>query len=340
MRSVFVTLFVFVGHGFSQRFSAPIPPKSSQLNEIPQLGLGTWYMFGDNATEAVAQAIVSGYGHIHCAKAHEKEEFALKDTLGELGLDYLDLFLVPWPKGNSTGKTTFDYISAYKGMEELVQPKIGTRFVGISNFNPTQWTELLKVATIKPKVHQFELYPYLQQPDYLKTNLDLAPLGNTNPVYSQGYYGTTAKSQTPILAHTTITSTAKDRECTPAQVVLAWKVQRKVIVIPKATAVAHQQENTATLKNCKLGDADVKKTEDTKVDLRVIALPCRDMEFHCFDGMAGAPFCKLQTITQEKYQTYLGIHGVCSSPNWLARKLQCASTPGYALSKDRLPTEA
>jgi alcohol dehydrogenase (NADP+) len=75
--------------------------------------------------------------------------------------------------GNSTGNNTFDYNAVWKGMEKLVRPTKGTRFIGISNFNPKQLEDLLKTATIKPKVHQFELHPYLQQPDYIKKNLDL-----------------------------------------------------------------------------------------------------------------------------------------------------------------------
>jgi alcohol dehydrogenase (NADP+) len=120
------------------------------------------------------QGLSSDVAHINqVLSRHGQEEFGITETLGELGLDYLDLFLVHWPMGNSTGKNTFDYNAVWKSMEKLVRPVNGTRFIGISNFNPKQLEDLLKTATVKPKVHQFELHPYLQQPDYIKKNLDL-----------------------------------------------------------------------------------------------------------------------------------------------------------------------
>jgi len=230
---------------------------------------------------------------------HGQEDFGIKETLSELQLDYLDLFLVHWPMGNSTGNNTFDYKQVWQGMEKLVRPEKGTRFIGISNFNPTQLEDLLKIATIKPKVHQFELHPYLQQSDYVKTNFNhnitvtaYAPLGNTNPVYSQGYYGRTGNLAPKILSHPTIAEIAKARNCSPAQVVLAWNINRKIVVIPKAAQNTHQIENLATLEKCKLTEADSAKVAELKQNLRVNALPCRDMKFECFNGMAGAPFCE------------------------------------------------
>jgi alcohol dehydrogenase (NADP+) len=122
-----------------------------------------------------------------------------------------------------------------------------------------------------------------------------APLGNTNPVYATGYYGKTGTQQPKILTHPTISSIAKERSCSPAQVVLAWNMQRKVTVIPKAAQAAHQKENLATPEKCKLTDADVAKIGEIKESNRLNALPCRDMKFECFDGMVGAPFCSACT---------------------------------------------
>lgn len=222
----------------------------------------------------------------------------MNETLSELDLDYLDLFLVHWPMGNSTGTNTFDYISTWKAMEKVVRPQKGTRYIGISNFSPAQLEDLLKIATIKPKVHQFENHPYLQDTDFVKANFAknitvtaYAPLGNTNPVYSQGYYGKSGSLRPKILSHPTITSISKERGCTPAQVVLAWNMKRKVVVIPKAEQPEHQKENIATALACNLEDGDVKRIEDIKERTRLNALPCRDMKFVCFDGLQGAPFC-------------------------------------------------
>jgi len=182
-------------------------------------------------------------------------------------------------------------------MEKLVGK--GTRYIGISNFNPAQLDDLLKSTTIKPKAHQFELHPYLPQQDYVEANFKMgiesviayAPLGNTNPVYSTGRYGTTGKDNTAILSHPVITGIAKERSCTAAQVVLAWNLNRNVVVIPKAAQLGHQKENLATLEKCKLQNVDLEKIRGIKERVRLNALPCQGLAFKCFDGMEGAPFC-------------------------------------------------
>jgi diketogulonate reductase-like aldo/keto reductase len=77
--------------------------------------------------------------------------------LQQLGLDYLDMALMHFPIGTGNGKPEYDIIPTWKAMEKLVAPgnaahKGKARFIGISNFNVTQIQDLLKVATIKPKV--------------------------------------------------------------------------------------------------------------------------------------------------------------------------------------------
>jgi len=81
----------------------------------------------------------------------------LETNLQQLGLDYLDLSLMHFPIGTVNGKPEYDIIPTWKAMEKLVSPgnaaiKGKTRFIGISNFNVTQLEDLLKAATIKPKV--------------------------------------------------------------------------------------------------------------------------------------------------------------------------------------------
>jgi len=184
-------------------------------------------------------------------------------------------------------------------MEKLVRPT-GTRFIGISNFSPAQLDNLLKIATIKPKTHQIEVHPYLQQTEFLekhvKQNITVvaySPLGNTNPVYTTGGYGQTGSLLPKILAHPIISGIATARSCSPAQVVLEWNMQRKVVVIPKAAQIAHQKENIATGDKCKLTAEDVSKIAGLakEKELRVNALPCRDWAYACFEGL-GAPSCQ------------------------------------------------
>jgi len=302
-----------------------------RAGDIPSMGFGTWLIQnGANATEVVADAIVQGYRHLDCAWAyqnqkavgagikeglkrtnltrqdlwvtsklwnsrHGQEEYALNETLDLLGLDYLDLWLVHWPIGNSTGKNSYDYEQVWKGMEKTVRPTRGTRFIGIANHSPKQLDDLLKIATIKPKAHQFEIHPYLQQSAWIGTNMKhnitvtaYTPLGNTNPAY-----GTLIKKASPILQHPVMLDIAKARGCTTAQVSLAWNLKRNVVVIPKAANAEHRKENFATVEKCKLTDEDSEKIKNLGVTLRLSTSVCTGaakeagLSTFCFEGLAG-----------------------------------------------------
>jgi alcohol dehydrogenase (NADP+) len=166
-------------------------------------------------------------------------------------------------------------------MEKLVRLTRGTRFIGISNFSPQQLDDILKVATIKPKVHQFELHPYLQQSDFVEKNFKhgiqvvcYAPLGNTNPVHNLGVSGSRGLRAPQILTQPVINNIAKTHDCTPAQVVLGWNIHRKVAVIPKAARVEHQKENIVTVDKCKLTDEDAAKIRDMKIAIRLYPNAC------------------------------------------------------------------
>jgi alcohol dehydrogenase (NADP+) len=137
-------LLATVGVVLAQEFSSPVQKKGSQPESIPLLGFGTWQI-KTNATEAVAAAIENGYRHIDCAYAYQNQkeialgikeglkrtglsrsdlwitsklwnsrhgnaDYAIKETLAQLQLDYLDLFLVHWPQGNRTGTLSFDVV--------------------------------------------------------------------------------------------------------------------------------------------------------------------------------------------------------------------------------------
>ncbi|KAG0721132.1 1,5-anhydro-D-fructose reductase [Chionoecetes opilio] len=163
-------------------------------------------------TQAVKDAISCGYRHIDCAlvygnecevgaaiKAkledgtvkredlfitskcwntfHSKELVlpTLKESLGNLGLQYLDLYLIHWPMGykegvgrfpsDSNGKTIYsevDYLETWLAMEEAFRSGL-VKSIGVSNFNKKQIERVLKEGTIKPVTNQIECHPYLNQ---------------------------------------------------------------------------------------------------------------------------------------------------------------------------------
>ena len=106
----------------------------------------------------------------------EDVEGACRGTLTDLGLEYLDLYLVHWPHAFQRGEVTFpknedgsvkfdetiDPTDTWLAMEKLVGLGL-VRSIGISNFNSEQITDVLKRGSIKPVTNQVECQPYLNQ---------------------------------------------------------------------------------------------------------------------------------------------------------------------------------
>jgi len=300
---------------FGQQYTVPTPPKGTQPNAIPRIGMGTSRILRANTSEVVAKAIENGFRHFDCAyiygnqkevgigikeglkrtglsrqdlwitsklwnDRHTRAEFAIEESLDQLQLDYLDLWLVHWPHDSASYNFSFNVVETWKGMQKTVRPVKGTRFIGVSNFGPQQIDDLMKLDGIKPQFHEFELHPYLQQSNWVEENfkrnitvIGYAPLGNTQNQANQGV--SVDRSAVPAILKTdVVTSIAKARSCTPAQVVLAWNLHRKVVVIPKASQVEHQKENIATLDQCKITDEDAAKIKAIAEQIRFYPNAC------------------------------------------------------------------
>jgi amidase len=173
---------------------------------------------------------------------------AVEKTLEDLGLSYLDLYLMHWPVAfypDTVREIVVDpdssLLQTWFAMEELVREGI-VRQIGVCNFNKAQLQQIRSHAYIHPTIHEFETHPYLQQSDFVKWNLQhgirviaYSPLGNMNPIYHS--------SETPMLQDPSLVSLADRKGISVAQLVLAWGMHRGVVVIPKSEHVARVSEN-------------------------------------------------------------------------------------------------
>ncbi|GES61973.1 aldo/keto reductase family protein [Aspergillus terreus] len=255
--------------------------------EIPAVGFGTWQ--DEEAQEgAVLEAIKAGYRHIDTARVYGTEKAvgkavkksgvpreelfittklwnnkhhpddvpqALEDSLNDLDLGYIDLFLMHWPVAWKRGSELFpkengkpavidvDYVDTYKAMEKLLSTG-KVKAIGVSNFSKAEMERLLQHATVPPAVHQLEGHPWLQQKSFLDWHKSqgihvthYSPFGNQNELYSRG--GTIGK----LIDDPVLVEIGKKYNKTGAQVALAWGINEGSSVLPKSKTPSRIKAN-------------------------------------------------------------------------------------------------
>ncbi|GAB2772455.1 aldo/keto reductase [Salinimicrobium soli] len=262
-------------------------------DEMPAIGLGTWKSDKGKVEEAVKIALNAGYRHVDCAAtygnepeignafsevfkngkikreevwvtsklwndSHRKEEVipALKQTLKDLQLDYLDLYLMHWPVAFKHGVGFPSGDDDYLSLEEV--PIIETwnamleakkqglvKHIGVSNFSEKKLKDLMKESDEVPEMNQIELHPFLQQPEMLEyckeNNIHVtaySPLGSGDRVSSMK-----ADNEPSLLEDPVIKKIADKHNAAPAQILIKWAVMRDTAVIPKSTSKNHIVSN-------------------------------------------------------------------------------------------------
>ncbi|XP_052757097.1 aldo-keto reductase AKR2E4-like isoform X2 [Galleria mellonella] len=177
---------------------------------------------------------------------HKREQVmqALKESLENLGTNYVDLYLMHWPMGlnDDYSHSDVDYMETWRGMEDAV--KLGlAKSIGLSNFNKEQVERVIKEGDIKPAVLQIEVHLQIVQ-------AELVSYAQSQGVIVMGYspfgslvtrFGETKPG--PKIDDPTLMKIAQKYGKTTPQVVLRWLVDRKIIPIPKTVNPKRLKEN-------------------------------------------------------------------------------------------------
>lgn len=186
------------------------------------------------------ELFITTKAYIH-QMGYQKTRDAFAESLDNLGLDYIDLYLIHMPFG--------DYYGSWRALEELYEEgKI--RAIGVCNFLPDRLLDLCYNAKILPQVNQIERHPHYQREE----ELSLMQEWNVQPEawapFAEGLKGMFTE---PVLVEI-----AQKYGKTPAQVILRWNVQKGVIVIPKSVHRERMQENL-DIWNFELQNEDIEK---------------------------------------------------------------------------------
>ncbi|XP_078372439.1 aldo/keto reductase slr0942-like [Oculina patagonica] len=283
---------------------------------MPSIGLGTWKSMKGEVGKAVRLALQYGYKHIDCAQAYYNEDeigealveifkegklkredvfitsklwsnchapeevlSACQETLKNLQLDYLDLYLIhlpcafkkdaPHPSCIADGVIGYSpqgIANTWKAMERLVDKGL-CKAIGISNFTVKKTKTLLETAKIVPACNQVELHPYLPQEKlitFFKSKgiavTGYSPLGSFFP----------DKATEPIVLENPVLKTIAEKHSTStALIALAWGIKRGTPVLPKAVSENHIKENLEAL-HVNLDEDDMKAIENIGIHHRYL----------------------------------------------------------------------
>lgn len=263
-------------------------------DKIPMIGLGTYKADEGKVYEGIRSAIKIGYRHFDCAHnygneaeigqaladamaegevtreelwitsklwndSHQEHEVepAIRHTLKNLQLDYLDLYLIHWPMAVKHGHEFPDKAENFYKPGEIslsetwagmlkVKEKSLAKHVGVSNFNVAQINQIIADTGQVPEMNQIEVHPYLQQNE-LKEHADSTGYFITayKPIGSGDLVNENMKKIgiPSMMQNETLVKIAKELNAPVSHVLLAWLRQRGIVAVPKSSNATRQEEN-------------------------------------------------------------------------------------------------
>lgn len=258
-------------------------PKLPSGAVLPVIGLGVFMAApGQETYSSVLNALRGGYRHIDTARIYgnetdvgravadskvpreavfittklfvtdwgaEKASAAIQDSLQKLNTPYIDLLLLHAPGDSSTRAETWRVL-------EDAQSQGVVRDIGVSNFSEQHLEKLQKTARVMPAVNQIEVHPWLQR-------RDLVAYCQKRDIIVEAYspLAKASKLNDPVLV-----KVASDLGATPAQVLIAWSLHKKLVCLPKSVDAERQRENLEAVK-LKLGEEDVAQLDGLECGL-------------------------------------------------------------------------
>lgn len=229
-------------------------------NTIPVLGIGVGELTDAEAERAVAAALEIGVRLIDTAAAYGNEagvgraiaasgvpraeifvttklatadqgfqasQDAGRASLERLGLDYVDLYLIHWPGGDSS-----KYVDSWGGLMRIREDGL-TKSIGVANFTPEDLNNIIALSFVAPTVNQIELHPQLVQTEQRAAHAE-------HSIVTQAY---SPLGVGKLLDNPTVTSIAAEYGKTPAQVLIRWNLQLDNSVVARSSKPERIAEN-------------------------------------------------------------------------------------------------
>ncbi|MGF1672027.1 MAG: aldo/keto reductase [Balneolaceae bacterium] len=260
--------------------------KKIQGVSVPEIGLGTYKLFGKDCKKTVLEALDLGYTHIDTAQMYKNEReigdairmsgvdrdkiflatkiwhtnlehddvlHSVEDSLRELRTPYIDLLLIHWPNPQFPLDKTLEAMLLLRDQGKAMN-------IGVCNFPVTLLREVIEDYRIPIFTNQVEFHPFLDQFDLLEYSYENDFLITAYSPLAQG----------KVLEDPLLNKIAGKYDKSPAQIALRWLIeQENVIAIPKASGKNHLQENI-NIFDFALSDEDFEAIDNLEKNRRLV----------------------------------------------------------------------